>query len=114
MNLARFGNYIMPDAYLSCPSCGKTNVSDGSYCIRCGSILNPIYCSQCGTPNPDGLEKCLECGAPMPSLRGFRWTPIVTVLNPTSAMNEKTNTVPYMSTDGEGPLKWLRSKLERD
>jgi predicted amidophosphoribosyltransferase len=104
----------MPDAYLSCPSCGKPNVSDESYCIHCGSILNPIYCSQCGTPNPDGLEKCLECGAPMPSLKGFRWTPIVTVLNPTSAMNERTNTVPYVSTDVEGPLKWLRSKLERD
>jgi hypothetical protein len=50
----------------------------------------------------------------MPSLRGFRWTPIVTVLNPTSAMNERTKMVPYVSTDGEGPLKWLRSKLERD
>ena len=104
----------MSDSYLSCPSCRKLNVSDGRYCIQCGSILNPIYCSQCGTPNPDGLEQCLECGTRMPSLSGFRWNPIVTVLNPTSAMTERGDTVPYVSTDGEGRLKWLRSKLERD
>jgi predicted amidophosphoribosyltransferase len=104
----------MPGSYLSCPSCGKPNLSDGRYCIHCGSILDLIYCSHCGTPNPDGLEQCLECGTSMPSLMGFRWNPIVTVLNPTSAMTERTDTVPYEIADGESRLKWLRSKLERE
>jgi hypothetical protein len=78
----------MPDAFLLCPSCKKPNGADGRYCIGCGSMLSPVYCSSCGTPNPDGVSQCLECGGPVPTMKGMRWSPVVNVLEPTSAMTE--------------------------
>ena len=102
----------MPNAYLSCPSCKKVNVKEGRYCIQCGSILNPVYCSSCGTANPDGLKQCLECGASLPSLLGLRWKPIITVLNPTSAMLEGKEAASNEPDDSKHAFKWLRSKLE--
>ena len=71
---------------VACPSCRKQNKTDGRYCIHCGSILRPVYCSNCGTPNPDDLPQCLECGTALPDLSDIRWNPVVTVLQPTSAM----------------------------
>jgi RNA polymerase subunit RPABC4/transcription elongation factor Spt4 len=103
----------MVSAHLTCPSCSKTNAEGGRYCIHCGSILNPLYCSSCGTKNPDGLEQCLECGSSMPSLTGFRWTPTVTILNPTSAMTEGEQAIVRTNAKGKPPFRWLRSKLER-
>jgi hypothetical protein len=70
----------------ACPTCKKPNTAGGRYCIYCGAILRPVYCSSCGTSNPDGLERCLECGSQLPRLTDIRWNPIVTVLQPTSAM----------------------------
>jgi RNA polymerase subunit RPABC4/transcription elongation factor Spt4 len=102
----------MPPAYLTCPSCRKTNAEDGRYCIHCGSILFPVYCSSCGTRNPDGLEQCLECGSSLPSLAGFRWNPIVTVLNPTSAMIEGNQAAVTENVDDKSSFKWLRSRLD--
>jgi len=96
-------------SYLTCPACRKANAEDGRYCIHCGAILLPIYCSACGNKNPDGLEQCLECGSPMPRLSGLRWSPIVTVLNPTSAMTEVKEEAPTQTAD-EAPASWLRSK----
>lgn len=103
---------IMPSAYLGCPSCGKMNAEGSRYCIQCGSILNPIYCSSCGTKNPDGLEQCLECGSSMPSLAGLRWIPIVTVLNPTSAMTEERQSYAAENTLDNSAVKWLRAKVD--
>jgi predicted RNA-binding Zn-ribbon protein involved in translation (DUF1610 family) len=104
--------YAMSPASLTCPTCGKMNAEGGRYCIRCGAILNPIYCSSCGTKNPDGLEQCLECGASMPTLAGLRWNPIVTVINPTSAMaEEKQSKLTQNAHDSS--LKRLRAKLDR-
>ena len=106
-------DYTMPYDNLTCASCGKTNAKGGSYCIHCGAILNAIYCSSCGTKNPDGLENCLECGATMPSLAGFRWNPIVTVLNPTSAMiEEKQLGVAENHVDDATP-EWRRKKINK-
>ena len=103
---------IMASTHLTCPSCGKMNVEGGRYCIQCGAILNPIYCSSCGTKNPDGLEQCLECGSSMPRLAGLRWKPIVTVLNPTSAMTEGKRLGLTENTVGNSALKWLRAKVD--
>jgi len=79
----------MSGTIVRCPLCKRVNKLDARYCIDCGSILKPIYCSSCGTANPEGLEQCLECGKPLPTLMGIRWSPIVTVLKPTSAMTHE-------------------------
>jgi hypothetical protein len=79
----------MSGTIVRCPSCKRANKLDARYCIDCGSILKPIYCSSCGTANPEGLEQCLECGNPLPTLMGIRWSPIVNVLKPTSAMTNE-------------------------
>lgn len=77
---------------IQCPSCKRRNKPDGRYCIYCGKILKSVYCSSCGTPNPEGLSGCLECGNPLPSLNDIRWGPIVTVLQPTGAMTDEVHT----------------------
>ncbi len=79
----------MAESMIVCPSCRKRSLGDGRYCIYCGSILKPVYCSQCGTANPDDLEQCLECGNPIPKLADVRWGPIVTIMQPTSAMSDE-------------------------
>jgi hypothetical protein len=79
----------MASTIMKCPSCKKANKLGSRYCIECGAILKPIYCSICGATNPDGLEQCLECGKTLPALSGIRWGPIVTVLKPTSAMTNE-------------------------
>ena len=48
----------------------------------------------------------------MPSLAGFRWNPIVTVLNPTSAMVEASQASVTENVEEKLSLKWLRSKLD--
>jgi hypothetical protein len=73
---------------------------DARYCIDCGSILKPVYCSSCGTANPEGLEQCLECGKTLPTLVGIRWSPIVTVLKPTSAMTNEEISELYREPEG--------------
>ena len=103
----------MSPATLTCPSCKKMNADGGRYCIHCGTVLNPIYCSSCGTINPEGLEQCLECGSPMPSLAGLRWNPVVTVINPTSAMIEEKNETFTERVTPDPNLEWLRSKFDR-
>ena len=40
--------------------------------------------------NPDGLELCLECGNPIPKLTNVQWRPIVTIVQPTSAMTDES------------------------
>jgi RNA polymerase subunit RPABC4/transcription elongation factor Spt4 len=76
-------------AQSTCPSCKKLDDGNGRFCIHCGSILKPVYCSHCGTLNPEDLEQCLECGNSIPRLTGVRWNPVVTVIQPTSAMTEE-------------------------
>jgi NAD-dependent SIR2 family protein deacetylase len=106
----------------ACPSCGKRDMGNGRYCIHCGSILRPVYCSYCGTVNPDDLEQCLECGNPIPRLTDIRWRPIVTVMQPTSAMsNENLDTdfvdseatVPTEQSSRKDLLSRLRQWLDR-
>lgn len=82
----------MADTLVKCTSCARVNPPNARYCIDCGSILARVFCSSCGTANPEGLEKCLDCGAPLPSLSGMRWKPIVTILQPTSAMGYEGET----------------------
>jgi hypothetical protein len=111
----------MPDAFLLCSSCKKPNSTDGRYCIGCGSILSPVYCSSCGTPNPDGVNQCLECGNPVPSMKGMHWSPIVNVLEPTSAMTEEEtldadspqSLEKERSTEGRSRFPRIRSILNR-
>ena len=79
----------MSDEFVICSSCKKPNNSQGRYCIGCGAILNPVYCSSCGTPNPDGVSQCLECGGSVPTLKGVHFSPVVNILEPTSAMVEE-------------------------
>ena len=43
----------------------------------------------------------------MPSLAGLRWTPIVTVLNPTSAMTEEKQPDVTEDTVNNPSLKWV-------
>jgi hypothetical protein len=73
----------------ACPSCRMLDIGNGRYCIRCGAILKPVYCSQCGTINPDDLAQCLECGTAIPRLTDVQWNQIVTVSEPTSAMTDE-------------------------
>ena len=59
--------------------------------LRCGSILKPIFCSACGAANPSGLGNCLQCGIILPDMTRIRWAPLVRVIQPTAAMNEKSD-----------------------
>jgi len=106
----------MAESLTTCPSCKKRNRGGGRYCIHCGAILKPVYCSACGTVNPDGLTHCLECGNPIPRLTEIRWGPIVTVLQPTSAMvNEETEFGPPVAetlpSESESLSKGLLSRI---
>jgi len=74
---------------VTCSTCEQTNDDDSRYCTRCGSILKPIFCSACGTPNPSGLGSCLQCGITLPDMSRIRWAPSVRVIQPTAAMTEK-------------------------
>jgi ribosomal protein S26 len=66
----------------ACPSCRMLDIGNGRYCIRCGAILKPVYCSHCGTMNPDDLAQCMECGTAIPRLTDVQWSQIVTVAEP--------------------------------
>jgi hypothetical protein len=85
-NLPQIVSAAMGESANACPSCKKLDLGKGRYCIYCGSILNPIYCSHCGTMNPNDLERCLECGNPIPKLAGIPSTPIAPLMNSTSTM----------------------------
>jgi predicted ATP-dependent serine protease len=65
------------------------NDEDSRYCTRCGSILKRIFCSACGTANPEGLGNCLQCGSSLPDMSEIRWAPSVRVIRPTEAMTKK-------------------------
>jgi hypothetical protein len=82
--------------------------------------MKPVYCSSCGTVNPEGLPQCLECGTPVPKLSEIRWNPIVTVIQPTSGMSEaklqgyhhEPGTVSQSEdSDGRPSMRWLRDRL---
>jgi len=94
-----------------CQSCKRANNPDNSYCIYCGSILNPVFCSSCGTANPANLGQCLECGATIPDLNVVRWNPIVTVVQPTSAMLNHSDNEPNRTEPDQSLLARLRAKL---
>ena len=110
---------IMTSSLPRCPSCAKPNKSDGRYCIYCGSIMKPVYCSSCGTVNPEGLPQCIECGNQVPKLSGIHWNPVVTIIQPTSGMTEteaqeiQTETEPSSSVEDseDKPLRWLRDRI---
>jgi hypothetical protein len=80
----------MAESGRMCPSCKKQRIGEGRYCICCGAILEPIYCSQCGTANPDDLAQCLECGSPIPKLANVRWAPIGAATQPTSVISDQS------------------------
>ena len=112
----------MTSSFSKCPSCMKTNKPDSRYCIYCGSIMNPVFCSSCGTVNPEGLPQCLECGNQIPRLSEIHWNPIVTVIQSTSGMTEvggqnlQTEIEPPLSvkdTDERQTLRWLRDRFAR-
>lgn len=90
----------MAESVTVCPSCKKRDRGYGRYCIYCGSVLRPVYCSHCGTVNPDDLEQCLQCGNPIPELTHVRWGPIVTVTQPTSAMVDEKSYATYPHPEG--------------
>jgi hypothetical protein len=72
--------------------------------------------------NPDGLELCLECGNPIPKLTDVQWRPIVTVMQPTSAMTDENpdayfanveTVIPTEQESKESLLSKLREWLSR-
>ena len=72
--------------FTACPSCKRQNRSTGRYCIHCGFVLKPVYCSLCGAVNPDRLPQCLQCGGILPDLTEIKWHPTVTAAQPRSPM----------------------------
>ena len=50
----------------------------------------------------------------MPSLAGLKWNPIVTVLNPTSAMKGEDWSRADENTVDNSALRWLREKFNLD
>jgi RNA polymerase subunit RPABC4/transcription elongation factor Spt4 len=84
----------------TCPSCKKLDDGNGRFCIHCGSILKPVYCSHCGTLNPEDLEQCLECGNSIPKLTDVKWNPVVTVIQPTSAMTDGGTNAIFSNLEG--------------
>jgi len=82
--------------------------------------MKPVYCSSCGTMNPEGLNQCIECGNQVPKLSGIRWNPVVTIIQPTSGMTEReaqeiqTEAEPsFIEDSGDKPLRWLRDRIGR-
>lgn len=45
-----------------CSECGKP-AGAGKFCTNCGTSLDLLNCSQCGTKNPAETRFCSECGA---------------------------------------------------
>lgn len=80
---------VMRLKLVPCPACKKLSDPNARYCISCGTILNSVYCSYCGTKNPEDLGKCLECGHTLPKLGEVRWAPTVRIIQPTSAMTDE-------------------------
>jgi hypothetical protein len=50
----------------------------------------------------------------MPSLAGLKWNPIVTILNPTSAMTDEDWFRTQEDTVDKSAFRWLREKLNVD
>jgi hypothetical protein len=98
-NLPQIVSAAMGESANACPSCKKLDLGKGRYCIYCGSILNPIYCSHCGTMNPNDLERCLECGNPIPKLAGMPSTPIAPLMNSTSTMTVSESQAPDFASE---------------
>ena len=49
------------------------NELEARYCIHCGTIIKPIFCSFCGAVNPVDLANCLECGNRLPNVSEMNW-----------------------------------------
>jgi hypothetical protein len=119
-NLPQIVSAAMGESANACPSCKKLDLGKGRYCIYCGSILNPIYCSHCGTMNPNDLERCLECGNPIPKLAGMPSTPIAPLMNSTMTVSEtqapdfETEAIqPESRSTRKGLFSILRGRLKR-
>jgi len=50
----------------------------------------------------------------MPTLAGLRWNPIVTILNPTSAMTEEKQVNVTENAVDNSAFKWVRTKIHPD
>jgi hypothetical protein len=112
----------MAQSVASCPSCRKLDKGNGRYCIYCGSILKPVYCSHCGTVNPEDLERCMECGNSIPKLTDAGWGQIATVMQPTSTMSNEKPYATYPNPEasqsnprpsGKSLFSRLRARLNR-
>jgi len=56
-----------------CPECGEACIEGASYCVRCGTGLNPIavtevvykLCTNCGEVGQGTDERCIKCQKPL-------------------------------------------------
>ena len=49
---------------MQCPSCGRENPSDASFCNSCASVLE-LVCANCGRSNVPDARFCNGCAAPL-------------------------------------------------
>lgn len=57
---------------LRCPSCGRDNPADASFCGYCGSSMQPQkQCPACSELNPQDTKFCRRCGTELPTPVGF-------------------------------------------
>jgi len=53
----------MSDRDYGCPNCRRSNRDAASFCVRCGSLLVPMDCGQCGIRSEPGDRYCYICGS---------------------------------------------------
>jgi predicted RNA-binding Zn-ribbon protein involved in translation (DUF1610 family) len=54
---------------ITCPKCGKENLSKAAYCEMCGSLLHPVKCPRCSETNRPWANFCIGCGQSLDSTR---------------------------------------------
>ena len=54
---------MAPAATLTCPSCGRANPADASFCGGCGTAMAARTCPRCGRAALPGDRFCGGCGA---------------------------------------------------
>ena len=58
---------VKQEKSITCPKCGFENLSEASFCIKCGTRIDgKVPCPKCGEYIPNDVDHCPKCGKAIP------------------------------------------------